>query len=116
MMNLHSKNIPLNKHLHRLKKSPFPYCPYCPQTIEIVHHFPLQCPNHQDAFTSAVELASARIQIRKDTHTHVHKGISSSKEGTPKMVGGNGGLVGVHFTPGRAFVTSEMRQGHRESH
>ncbi|KAG2076396.1 hypothetical protein BDR04DRAFT_1045966 [Suillus decipiens] len=65
MMNLRSLNILLNEFPHRLKKSPSPYCPHCPQTIEIVHHFLLQCPNYQDAFASAVELASAHTQIRK---------------------------------------------------
>ena len=36
-------HIPLNKHLHRLKKSPSPLCPYCLHTDESVHHFLFEC-------------------------------------------------------------------------
>ena len=34
----------LTAHLHRLNLAPHPYCPWCTNTPETVHHFLLECP------------------------------------------------------------------------
>lgn len=34
----------LTAHLHRLSIAPDPYCPWCPNTPETIHHFLLECP------------------------------------------------------------------------
>jgi hypothetical protein len=44
LMNLCSRHIQLNRHLHRISKSITPNCPHCPQEEEAVHHFLFNCP------------------------------------------------------------------------
>jgi ribonuclease HI len=47
LIGLRTGHIALNKHLHRLGKSPSMYCPHCPQTVETVHHYLLACPQYR---------------------------------------------------------------------
>ncbi|KAF8551746.1 hypothetical protein OG21DRAFT_1466738, partial [Imleria badia] len=37
-------HCPLNSHLHRIKRSPSPHCASCPDEIETVRHYLLDCP------------------------------------------------------------------------
>lgn len=46
---LRTGHCSLNKHLHRIAKSPTPTCPCCRQDDETVHHFLIACPAHQNA-------------------------------------------------------------------
>ncbi|KAG1782959.1 hypothetical protein EV702DRAFT_958981 [Suillus placidus] len=43
LIGLRMGHIALNKHLHRLGKSPIMFCLHCPRIIEMVHHFLLDC-------------------------------------------------------------------------
>jgi len=45
LMNLRSRHIQLNRHLHRIGKSITPNCSHCPQEEETVHHFLFNCPH-----------------------------------------------------------------------
>ncbi|KAG2129734.1 hypothetical protein DEU56DRAFT_741184 [Suillus clintonianus] len=44
---LRTRHIPLNYHLHRINKSESPHCPTCPGTNETIHHFIFECPQYQ---------------------------------------------------------------------
>ncbi|KAG2074474.1 hypothetical protein BDR04DRAFT_1093208 [Suillus decipiens] len=46
-MYLRAGHAPLNKHLHRIRKVADPFCPYCPDAEETVHHLFLACPQYQ---------------------------------------------------------------------
>ena len=46
LVQLRTGHIPLNKHLHRISKSPTPLCPSCEEREESVHHFLLTCPTY----------------------------------------------------------------------
>jgi ribonuclease HI len=46
MIWLHTWHISLNKHLHRIRKSPTPDCPHCVGTEESIQHFLLSCPQY----------------------------------------------------------------------
>ncbi|KAG1887447.1 uncharacterized protein F5891DRAFT_1222290, partial [Suillus fuscotomentosus] len=39
-------HVPLNKHLHRIARSPSPHFPSCQEREESVHHFLFVCPTH----------------------------------------------------------------------
>ncbi|KAG1852826.1 hypothetical protein DFJ58DRAFT_612202, partial [Suillus subalutaceus] len=43
LIDLRTGHIALNKHLHRLGKSPTMFCPHYPPVIETVYHFLLVC-------------------------------------------------------------------------
>ncbi|KIK76627.1 hypothetical protein PAXRUDRAFT_108449, partial [Paxillus rubicundulus Ve08.2h10] len=43
---LHTKHVPLNEHLHHIKKSDSLDCPHCPGSKEDVAHFILKCPHY----------------------------------------------------------------------
>ncbi|OAX34193.1 hypothetical protein K503DRAFT_659786, partial [Rhizopogon vinicolor AM-OR11-026] len=43
MLWLRTRHISLNRHLHRIGKSPTPDCPHCEGSIETVQHFLLIC-------------------------------------------------------------------------
>ncbi|OJA19689.1 hypothetical protein AZE42_13476 [Rhizopogon vesiculosus] len=43
LMNLRSRHIPLNRHLHRIGKSDSPNCAHCPQDEETIHHYLFDC-------------------------------------------------------------------------
>jgi ribonuclease HI len=43
---LRTGHVPLNHHLHRIKKSPTPTCPHCPTKRETVTHFLIFCRAH----------------------------------------------------------------------
>ncbi|KIK76355.1 hypothetical protein PAXRUDRAFT_114618, partial [Paxillus rubicundulus Ve08.2h10] len=42
---LHTTQIALNKHLHCIKKSDLPLCPFCDK-IETVEHYLTSCPQY----------------------------------------------------------------------
>ncbi|KAJ8588030.1 hypothetical protein M405DRAFT_740973, partial [Rhizopogon salebrosus TDB-379] len=46
---LRTRHVPLNLHLHRIRKSDTPRCPHCPLINESVHHFLFECPRYQRA-------------------------------------------------------------------
>ena len=55
---LRTGHIPLNEHLHRIKLSETPYCPYCPRTLESINHFLLHCSKyiiHRHTLVSALK-------------------------------------------------------------
>ena len=43
LFQLRTGHIPLNSHLHRIKRSDTPFCPSCPNQQETVRHFILEC-------------------------------------------------------------------------
>ena len=43
---LHTGHVPLNHHLHHIKKSPTPTCPHCPTKRETIAHYLIFCPAH----------------------------------------------------------------------
>ena len=50
LIQLRTGHIPLNQTLHRIKRSPTPFCPHChPDVIETVHHLLLYCPHYARA-------------------------------------------------------------------
>jgi ribonuclease HI len=49
LIQLRTAHIPLNKHLHRIKRSPTPVCPACNRADETVHHFLFDCRAHEHA-------------------------------------------------------------------
>jgi hypothetical protein len=49
LVQLRTGHIPLNKHLHRIKRSPTPLCPACKRADETVHHFLFDCRAHEHA-------------------------------------------------------------------
>ncbi|KAG2742180.1 hypothetical protein P692DRAFT_20749314 [Suillus brevipes Sb2] len=44
---LRTRHIPLNHHLHRINKSDTPHCPICPNTNETIHHYIFECPQYR---------------------------------------------------------------------
>ncbi|KAG2353465.1 hypothetical protein BDR07DRAFT_1309391, partial [Suillus spraguei] len=48
-MALCTQHVPLHKHLHRIGKSPSPYCQHCPGVEKTVPHFLLDCPHYRRA-------------------------------------------------------------------
>ncbi|KAG2052019.1 hypothetical protein BDR06DRAFT_938349 [Suillus hirtellus] len=44
---LRTRHIPLNHHLHRISKSNSPNCPICPGTKETIHHYLFDCPQYR---------------------------------------------------------------------
>ncbi|EIN10251.1 hypothetical protein PUNSTDRAFT_27365, partial [Punctularia strigosozonata HHB-11173 SS5] len=48
LIQLRSGHIGLNKHLHRIKKSPMPICPHCRTYPETVSHFLTQCSEYRE--------------------------------------------------------------------
>ena len=46
LFQLRTHHIPLNLHLHRIKKAESPHCPTCRFARETVHHFLLECPTY----------------------------------------------------------------------
>ena len=51
LVQLRTQHIPLNVHLHRIKKVPSPSCPKCDHPSETVRHFLLCCPAYRNART-----------------------------------------------------------------
>ncbi|KAH7919728.1 hypothetical protein BV22DRAFT_1099089, partial [Leucogyrophana mollusca] len=49
LVQLRTGHAPLNKHLHRINRSPTPLCPECQLADETVHHLILTCPGHTRA-------------------------------------------------------------------
>lgn len=45
-MFLRTGHAPLNKLLHRIRKSDSPHCPHCPDVEETVHHLIFDCPSY----------------------------------------------------------------------
>lgn len=43
---LRTRHLPLNLHLHRISKSDSPHCPACPDVDETVHHYLFDCPQY----------------------------------------------------------------------
>ncbi|KAF8875641.1 hypothetical protein BD779DRAFT_1388290, partial [Infundibulicybe gibba] len=50
LIQLRTGHIPLNKHLHRIKKAESPMCahPQCANTKETATHFILHCPKYRE--------------------------------------------------------------------
>lgn len=46
LIQLRTRHIPLNAHLHRIKQVDHPFCRFCPGTREDVPHLLLQCPQY----------------------------------------------------------------------
>jgi ribonuclease HI len=46
---LRTGHVPLNGHLHRIKKVASPLCPACKRTDETVHHYLFECRAHEHA-------------------------------------------------------------------
>ena len=44
LFQLRSGHVPLQAHLHRIKRAESPMCAHCPGSRETVHHFVLLCP------------------------------------------------------------------------
>ncbi|KAG2132992.1 hypothetical protein DEU56DRAFT_739252 [Suillus clintonianus] len=61
LIGLRTGHIALNKHLHRLNKSPSQFCPHCPRSTETVHHFILVCRKYR------VERHTLAVAIRKSS-------------------------------------------------
>ncbi|KAG2065251.1 hypothetical protein BDR04DRAFT_1033291 [Suillus decipiens] len=49
LIGLRTGHIPLNRHLHRIKKADTPYCPHCPRITETVHHLLIDCQHYAHA-------------------------------------------------------------------
>jgi hypothetical protein len=49
LIGLCTGHIPLNRHLHRIKKVATPYCPHCPHVTETVHHLLIDCQHYAHA-------------------------------------------------------------------
>jgi len=49
LVQLRTQHVPLNVHLHRIKKIPSPSCPNCGHPSETVQHFLLRCPAYRNA-------------------------------------------------------------------
>jgi hypothetical protein len=46
---LRTGHVPLNKHLHRIKRAPSPLCPACTRADESTHHFLFECRTYEHA-------------------------------------------------------------------
>ncbi|OBZ69518.1 hypothetical protein A0H81_10498 [Grifola frondosa] len=46
LFQLRTEHVPLQKHLHRIRRAESPICPACHAAPETVHHFLLTCPAH----------------------------------------------------------------------
>jgi hypothetical protein len=46
---LRTGHIPLNRHLHRIKRATTPICPACSKADETVHHYLFECRPHEHA-------------------------------------------------------------------
>ncbi|OBZ69759.1 hypothetical protein A0H81_10502 [Grifola frondosa] len=46
LFQLRTEHVPLQKHLHRIRRADTPICPSCLAAPETVHHFLLTCPAH----------------------------------------------------------------------
>ncbi|KAG2054173.1 hypothetical protein BDR06DRAFT_853036, partial [Suillus hirtellus] len=46
LFQLHTGHAPLNKHLHRISRSPTAHCLQCNEHEEMVKHFLLVCPSY----------------------------------------------------------------------
>ncbi|KAG2135239.1 hypothetical protein DEU56DRAFT_738039, partial [Suillus clintonianus] len=44
---LRTRHVPLNQHLHRINRSDTPHCPICPGINETIHHLLFDCPQYQ---------------------------------------------------------------------
>jgi ribonuclease HI len=44
---MRTRHVPLNFHLHRIKKSDTPRCPICPEIDETIHHYLFDCPQYR---------------------------------------------------------------------
>lgn len=43
---LRTRHVPLNHHLHCIKRSDSPHCPICPGIDETIHHYLFDCPQY----------------------------------------------------------------------
>ncbi|KAG2335809.1 hypothetical protein BDR05DRAFT_971419, partial [Suillus weaverae] len=61
---LRTRHIPLNHHLHRIKAVESPHCPICPNVNETIHHYLFDCPQYQrehHIFTNTVRRNATSI-------------------------------------------------------
>ena len=49
LVQLRTGHVPLQQHLHRIKRAPSPMCPACNRTEETVFHFLMACPAYEGA-------------------------------------------------------------------
>ncbi|MPC95452.1 hypothetical protein E2C01_090664 [Portunus trituberculatus] len=59
----------LSAHLHRLRLSPDPFCPWCKTTLEAMKHFLLQCPRLHSQHTA---LLCSRLSVLAITTRPAH--------------------------------------------
>ncbi|KAG2130392.1 hypothetical protein DEU56DRAFT_717654, partial [Suillus clintonianus] len=85
LIGLRTGHIALNKHLHRLNKSPSQFCPHCPRSTETVHHFILVCRKYRvERHTLAVALGRQSTSLsyllaNKEALPHLLQFINSTK-------------------------------------
>lgn len=81
---LRTRHIPLNYHLHRINAVESPYCPICPDTNETIHHYLFDCPQYRrerHVFANAVRrnaTSIAHILTSADALPHFIKYINST--------------------------------------
>ncbi|KAG1765895.1 hypothetical protein EDD22DRAFT_774520, partial [Suillus occidentalis] len=76
LIQLCTGHILLNKHLHRISKSPSPLCPSCKKQEESVHHFLLSCPTYARHHT----IIKAKIRTRAHSLKDLLNGEKNIKE------------------------------------
>ena len=129
LMQLRSGHIPLQAHLHRLRKADSPMCPACGRERETVHHYLMVCPAYSEQRRRMIAAGGheARYQGRllsaKKLRTHLFRYITETGrfgriggdgDGGGQAQGGGddgecGGVGGYHHT-------AAGRSGGKDSH
>ena len=72
---LRSGHIPLNSHLHRIRKTTSPLCPNCNRSDETVHHYLFECRAHEHAraeLSRKLRRDAKSIRILLNTEKGIH--------------------------------------------
>lgn len=75
---LRTRHVLLNHHLHRISKADSPYCPSCTDTIETIHHFLFDCPQYRR------ECHLLQIALKRDATSISY--ILTSDKATPHII------------------------------
>lgn len=113
---LRTGHVPLNYHLHRIKKADSPFCPHCNDKEETIHHYLIECPAY-DAERMQMQAACKNYDLPMKILLSTVEGMKATitfVQRTKRFNNPFGNLEGELVAPRRAAVLKEKRERQAE--
>ncbi|KAG9223182.1 hypothetical protein CCMSSC00406_0000129 [Pleurotus cornucopiae] len=113
---LRTGHVPLNQHLHRIKKADSPYCPHCNDKEESVRHYLIECPAY-DTERAAMQTECKNFDLPMKVLLATAGGMEATiafVRRTRRFNNPFGSLEGELLAPRRAAVLREKRERQKE--